>query len=351
MSESYFQMKDLSVGYHGNVLIHDICTEIKKGEILTLIGPNGSGKSTILKSITKQLTLIGGKVTIGEKNLKDLSYKELATKMAVVLTQRAKPELMTCYEVVAAGRYPYTGRLGILTREDEKKTQEALEIVHATEYAEKSFEAISDGQRQRILLARAICQEPEVLILDEPTSFLDIRYKLELLTILKNMAKEKQITVIMSLHEIDLAQKISDKILCVKGDTIFGYGEPEAIFKEDFIQKLYEIDNGHFDPVFGSVELAKAEGETEVFVISSGGSGIPVYRNLQKAKIPFSAGILYTNDIDYHLAKHLAVMDSTATSLSMDNHIPVQVFALKDPENILRVVMGEKIGTIVKEEL
>ena len=424
MSESYFQMKDLSVGYHGNVLIHDICTEIKKGEILTLIGPNGSGKSTILKSITKQLTLIGGKVTIGEKNLKDLSYKELATKMAVVLTQRAKPELMTCYEVVAAGRYPYTGRLGILTREDEKKTQEALEIVHATEYAEKSFEAISDGQRQRILtligpngsgkstilksitkqltliggkvtigeknlkdlsykelatkmavvltqrakpelmtcyevvaagrypytgrlgiltredekktqealeivhateyaeksfeaisdgqrqrilLARAICQEPEVLILDEPTSFLDIRYKLELLTILKNMAKEKQITVIMSLHEIDLAQKISDKILCVKGDTIFGYGEPEAIFKEDFIQKLYEIDNGHFDPVFGSVELAKAEGEAEVFVISSGGSGIPVYRNLQKAKIPFSAGILYTNDIDYHLAEHLAV--------------------------------------------
>ena len=291
MSENYFQMKDLSVGYHGNVLIHDICTEIKKGEILTLIGPNGSGKSTILKSITKQLTLIGGKVTIGEKNLKDLSYKELATKMAVVLTQRAKPELMTCYEVVAAGRYPYTGRLGILTREDEKKTQEALEIVHATEYAEKSFEAISDGQRQRILLARAICQEPEVLILDEPTSFLDIRYKLELLTILKNMAKEKQITVIMSLHEIDLAQKISDKILCVKGD----------------IQKLYEIDNGHFDPVFGSVELAKAEGEAEVFVISSGGSGIPVYRNLQKAKIPFSAGILYTNDIDYHLAEHLAV--------------------------------------------
>lgn len=146
MSENYFQMKDLSVGYHGNVLIHDICTEIKKGEILTLIGPNGSGKSTILKSITKQLTLIGGKVTIGEKNLKDLSYKELATKMAVVLTQRAKPELMTCYEVVAAGRYPYTGRLGILTREDEKKTQEALEIVHATEYAEKSFEAISDGR-------------------------------------------------------------------------------------------------------------------------------------------------------------------------------------------------------------
>ena len=171
MSDSYFQMKDLSVGYHGNVLIHDICTEIKKGEILTLIGPNGSGKSTILKSITKQLALIGGKVTIGEKNLKDLSYKELATQMAVVLTQRAKPELMTCYEVVAAGRYPYTGRLGILTREDEKKTREALEIVHATEYAEKSFEAISVIPTISAATFTLLQLIPEKLPCDQPWRF------------------------------------------------------------------------------------------------------------------------------------------------------------------------------------
>ena len=214
MSESYFQMKDLSVGYHGNVLIHDICTEIKKGEILTLIGPNGSGKSTILKSITKQLTLIGGKVTIGEKNLKDLSYKELATKMAVVLTQRAKPELMTCYEVVAAGRYPYTGRLGILTREDEKKTQEALEIVHATEYAEKSFDAISDGQRQRILLARAICQEPEVLILDEATSALDNDTEAAIMESINRLHGRKTLIIIahrlQTIEKCDIVYRVED---------------------------------------------------------------------------------------------------------------------------------------------
>ena len=345
MSENYFQMKDLSVGYHGNVLIHDICTEIKKGEILTLIGPNGSGKSTILKSITKQLTLIGGKVTIGEKNLKDLSYKELATKMAVVLTQRAKPELMTCYEVVAAGRYPYTGRLGILTREDEKKTREALKIVHATEYAEKSFEAISDGQRQRILLARAICQEPEVLILDEPTSFLDIRYKLELLTILKNMAKEKQITVIMSLHEIDLAEKVADKIICVKGDRIAHYGKPETIFKEDVIRDLYGIDNGYFDPVFGSLELPRPEGKPRVLVISSGGTGIPVYRELQKKNIPFAAGILYTNDIDYQLARLLAVRTVTEKPFEpVSSQALAEVMELADScEKVINA--GVTIGT------
>ena len=133
-----------------------------------------------------------------------------------MLTERMKPELMTCHDVVATGRYPYTGRLGVLSREDENKVDEALMAVHAQELGIRNFLEISDGQRQRILLARAICQEPEVMILDEPTSYLDIRHKLELLEILRKMAKEKEITVIMSLHEIDLAQKISDKVVCVK---------------------------------------------------------------------------------------------------------------------------------------
>ena len=306
MGDDYFQMKNLSVGYHGKALIHDICTDIQKGEIVTLIGPNGSGKSTILKSITRQLRMIGGAVYLDARNLREMSYKEMSTQMAVVLTERMKPELMTCRDVVAMGRYPYTGRLGILSKADEEKVDEAMEAVHARELGECSFQNISDGQRQRILLARAICQEPEVMILDEPTSFLDIRHKLELLAILRKMAKEKKITVIMSLHEIDLAQKISDKIMCVKGDTISHYGRPEDIFQEEIIRKLYEIDNGFFDPCFGSIELPKPEGEPEVFVLSSCGTGIPIYRKLQKENVPFAAGILYKNDIDYRLARLLA---------------------------------------------
>ena len=306
MSENYFQMKDLSVGYHGNVLIHDICTEIKKGEILTLIGPNGSGKSTILKSITKQLTLIGGKVTIGEKNLKDLSYKELATKMAVVLTQRAKPELMTCYEVVAAGRYPYTGRLGILTREDEKKTQEALEIVHATEYAEKSFEAISDGQRQRILLARAICQEPEVLILDEPTSFLDIRYKLEFMSVLQELARRKKVAVILSIHELDLAERVSDWVLCVSPGQESQFGRPEEMLTPEHLSELFQVEEGRFRQTGGSMELPRPEGAPEVFVLAGGGSGRAVFWQLQRAGTTFAAGIVSEADLDYPAACTLA---------------------------------------------
>ena len=306
MSAYYFQTKNLAVGYDGQTLIRDITIGVEKGEIVTLIGPNGAGKSTILKSITRQLKTIAGTVTIDRSDLKRLSLKELATRMAVVLTERMKPELMTCRDIVATGRYPYTGRLGILTAEDEKKVDSAMEAVHALELADRDFNAISDGQRQRILLARAICQEPEIIILDEPTSFLDIRHKLELLSILRGMAKEKGITVIMSLHEIDLAQKVSDKILCVKGETIDTYGTPEQVFDEDNIRALYDIEQGFFDPCFGSIELPRPVGEPRILVLSACGTGIPVYRALQKKNLPFCAGVLYTNDLDYRLARLLA---------------------------------------------
>mgnify|MGYP000110972371 CR=1 FL=1 len=132
MADYYFKMDDMAVGYQGKTLIHDINIGIDKGEIVTLIGPNGSGKSTILKSITKQLKLIGGKVFFDDTSLQEMSYKELSSNMAVVLTERIKTELMTCHEIVATGRYPYTGRLGILTSEDERIVDEAMKVLDQT---------------------------------------------------------------------------------------------------------------------------------------------------------------------------------------------------------------------------
>jgi iron complex transport system ATP-binding protein len=345
MADYYFQMKDLSVGYNGNSLIHDINIGINKGEIVTLIGPNGSGKSTILKSITRQLKVVGGNVLFDDTSLLKLPYKELASKMAVVLTDRIKTELMTCHDIVATGRYPYTGRLGILTQEDERLVEEAMQAVHAQELGNRDFNAISDGQKQRVLLARAICQDPDVIVLDEPTSFLDVKYKLELLSILERMARQKKITVIMSLHEIDLAQKISDKIICVKGETISHYGSPEEVFTEEIIRELYGINNGYFDPLFGSIELPAPEGEPEVFVISSGGTGIPVYRRLQKEHIPFATGILYENDMDYRLARLLAAEVITEVSFEEIREETLQK-AFETMGKCERVInAGVKIGT------
>lgn len=305
--ELFFETKKLTVGYNGTPLIHDISLQIKRGEIVTLIGPNGSGKSTILKTITKHLASICGTVYIGKDELGTLTYKELSKKVAVVLTERIRPELMTCREVVASGRYPYTNRMGLLSAEDEAIVTATMEKVNVLELADKSYNAISDGQRQRILLARAICQEPEIIVLDEPTSFLDIRHKVELLGILRKMAKEKGTTVIMSLHEIDLAEKVSDKIVCVSGDEISHFGAPEEIFKEANIQNLYHIEKDIFNLYFGSIELPKVSGVPKTFVISGCGSGIETFRKLQKERKPFYAGILYMNDIDYQIAKALAV--------------------------------------------
>jgi len=306
MGDYYFRTSDLAVGYGGRTLIRDIDVRLRAGEILTLIGPNGSGKSTILKTITKHLAAIRGDSFIADASVRGASYRDLSKKLAVVLTERIKGELLTCFDVVATGRYPYTNTLGLLSPEDRDKVREAMERVHAFELAERDFTAISDGQRQRVLLARAICQEPEIIVLDEPTSFLDIRHKLELLSILRSMAKERGITVIMSLHEIDLAQKISDKIMCVRGETISHFGTPDEIFREEIIGDLYDLENGSFNIAFGSVELPKPSGEPDTFVISGCGSGIPVFRRLQKEERPFYAGILYKNDIDYQIARCLA---------------------------------------------
>lgn len=251
----YFETKDLSVGYQGKVLIQDITLGVKPGEIITLIGPNGSGKSTILKTITKHLAAISGTVCIGRDELGKMSYQELSKKVAVVLTERIKPELMTCRDVVTAGRYPYTGKMGLLTVQDEQKITEAMEKVHALELAEKSFDAVSDGQKQRIMLARAICQEPEIIVLDEPTSFLDIRHKIELLNILRDMTRTQKTTVIMSLHEIELAYKMSDRIICVKGDYIEHFGTVEEVFQEDLIKELFDLDEETFRMYFQSIRF------------------------------------------------------------------------------------------------
>jgi iron complex transport system ATP-binding protein len=302
----YFYTDQLAVGYDGKPLIQDIKMRLNKGQILTLIGPNGSGKTTILKSITKYLKNIYGTVYIDKRSIEDMTDKEMSRKVSVVLTERLRTELMTCEDVVATGRYPYTNRLGILSEEDERQTKEAMELVNVWNLRDRDFTQISDGQRQRVLLARAICQEPEIIVLDEPTSFLDIRYQLDLLNILRIMVKKRNIAVIMSLHELDLAQKISDIVMCVKDGHIAHYGSPKEIFHADTINSLYDLSIGSYDPLFGSVEMEKPKGEPKIFVIAGGGTGAEEYRTLQKQGMPFITGILHENDIDYQLASNLA---------------------------------------------
>lgn len=306
MEHYYFRVEKMSVGYHGKALIKDMQFALPKGEILTLIGPNGAGKSTVLKSIAGQLKLLGGTVFLGDDELPEMKRDALAKEMSVVLTEKIKTELMTCREVVETGRYPYTGQFGILSKADKRVVDETMELVHITDIRERDFNKISDGQRQRVMLARAICQEPEIIVLDEPTSYLDISHKLEFLSILQKMKAKKNLTVIMSLHELELAKRISDKILCLKGAYVENYDTPENIFRSGYIKKLFHITNGSFDEESGGVELEPPAGKAEIFVIAGGGSGRNVYHKLQRSRTAFATGILYDNDLDVPVAKSLS---------------------------------------------
>lgn len=304
--KTYFETNSLCVGYNGNALIKDIDIALGKGRILTLIGPNGSGKSTILKTISRQIARLRGGAALDGADLFSMSAKELAKKQAVVLTDRIRPELYTVREIVSLGRYPYTNMIGRLTKEDGAIVDSCLELVNASELSNRDFSTLSDGQKQRVILARALAQQPELLVLDEPTAFLDIKHKTELLSILRSLARDSGVTVIMSLHEIDLALKASDLILCVKGERIAAFGTPEEVLSEVSIEELYGLEKGSYDPLFGSVELEKPEGEGKVFVIAGGGYGVPVYRRLQRMRVNFASGILFENDVDAAVAESLA---------------------------------------------
>lgn len=323
MEAAYISAQDLAVGYNGKAVLENINLEVRRGEILTLIGPNGAGKSTILRSLIAQLKLIAGTVTLDGASMAQMDEKAIAKRLSVVMTDRLRPELMTCRDVVSTGRYPYTGHLGILSKHDWEVVDEAMVLVHAQDLADRPFDKISDGQRQRLLLARAVCQEPEIIVLDEPTSFLDVRHKLELLSILKQMVVERNVAVIMSLHELDLAQRISDRVVCVSSRGIECQGNPEEVFDGAQISRIYGITKGSFYAPYGSVELEKPEGEPRVFVIGGGGTGIGIYRSLQRKGIPFAAGVLTENDLDYPVASALAAAVITAPAFGCveDEHV------------------------------
>ena len=252
MSENFLcGAKDLAIGYGKAPLLTDIALEVHPGQILTLIGPNGAGKSTLLRTLAGQLAPMGGAVLLEGKKLSDYSGIERARRLALMVPHSRRMELTSCFDFVSAGRHPYTGRLGILSTEDRRQVYAALELVGASSLADRDFNRISDGQRQRILLARALCQQPEVILLDEPTSFLDIKGKVELLTILKELAHTGNLAVILSLHELELAEKIADTVVCVSPGGVSGVLTPEQAFQPENIRALYGLTEQQYASLYG----------------------------------------------------------------------------------------------------
>ena len=257
MNEFSCEAQDLAVGYGKAPLAEHIALGVRPGQILTLIGPNGAGKSTLLKTLAGQLAPMGGAVLLDGQDLTAYTGSARAQRLALMLPHTRRTELTTCFEFAAAGRIPYTGRLGLLSEADRQAVRDALALVGASALAERDFNCISDGQRQRILLARAICQQPEVILLDEPTSFLDIKGKIELLSILQTLAHTQHLAVLVSLHELDMAQKIADAVVCVSPQGVSGVLTPQAAFAPENVQTLYRLSREQYETLFGPPKPAK----------------------------------------------------------------------------------------------
>ena len=263
---SYCETQDLAIGY-GTPLLRDIALRTERGKVLALIGPNGAGKSTLLKTLAGQLAAQGGAVLLDGQTLTAYTPNARARKLALMLPHTARTELATCFDVTAAGRYPYTGRLGILSDADRRAVHEALTLVQAEALADRDFTKISDGQRQRVLLARAVCQQPEILLLDEPTSFLDVKGKAELMGILQTLAHEKNVAIIVTLHELELAQKLADAVVCVAPQGVSGVLTPQEAFARENICQLFDLTAVQYAALFGDAE-AKPKPKFEHYIRS-----------------------------------------------------------------------------------
>lgn len=257
MMES-IRIENLSIGYRKQSLISDINLELCRGEITAMIGRNGAGKSTLLKTITGILKPISGKIYIEGQPAETITKRERARLIAVVSTAMYNAGGLRLHELVSLGRSPYTGALGLLTKKDTEIVDDVIEVVGLRHKANSFVSELSDGERQKAMIARALAQEAPVLIMDEPFSFLDVATRLEMTSLISRLAKNGNKAILYSSHDVSLALKTVDNIwaFCRNGDKDdITSGTPQQI-----------IETGVADRIFDTTEV-KFDRETKEFIL------------------------------------------------------------------------------------
>ncbi len=297
----------LGVGYRNRIVINDACLEVKPGELVGVVGPNASGKSTLLKTLAKLLKPLSGTVYIDGKSLAELSARDVAKKIGIVLTERVQSGLLTSFEIVAMGRYQYTDMLARLTPHDRQVIMDALRSTGASSLAERRFSELSDGEKQRIMIARALAQEPSILILDEPTTHLDAKGRIEIMMLLRKLSRMKKIAIIASTHDVELAIRLCDKLVVCSSGKIKVYDVPEQLVEEGGVEELYGFNNGlsFCKDTLAAEPVINDDEDFRIFVIAGGGSGVIIYRLLNRLGYAFTTGVLHEGDIDFIVAKSI----------------------------------------------
>lgn len=235
-------IKDLKIGYDKKIIIEDLDLSIEEGKVTSIIGPNGCGKSTLLKSIGRILKKEKGEVFLLDKNMDNMKSKEIAEKLAILSQNPTAPSELKVEELVSYGRYPHRFNVNKLSRKDKEKIEWALKVTNTLEFRERELSDLSGGQRQRVWLAMALAQETDILLLDEPTTFLDMSHQLEVLNIVNNLNEKHKCTIVMVLHDINHAAKYSDFIIAMKDGKILYKDEPNSIMNKEVLKNIYNID-------------------------------------------------------------------------------------------------------------
>lgn len=261
------KLENVKVGYEDRIIINDLSLSIKKSAISTIIGENGSGKSTLLKTIGRVLKPKQGKVFVNDLNIHTTNTKEIAKIIGMLPQSPKAPSGLSVVEIVEYGRFPHKTGRGNLTKEDHEIVEWALKNTNLLEFKDRGIEALSGGQRQRVWIAMVLAQQTDVILLDEPTTYLDMAYQLEVLQLVEKLNKQKDITVIMVLHDINQASRFSDELIMLKKGTIVAKGSPKETMTPDVLREVFDIEAvitnipGTENPVCLSYELLKDNGD------------------------------------------------------------------------------------------
>lgn len=258
MSNILLHTNQVAIGYRNKkqetCIAKDVNIELREGELVSLVGANGIGKSTLLRTIAGIQKPLSGTVYLEEVNLFDLDAVTLAQKISVVLTEKLPPSNLTVWELIALGRQPYTNWIGTLKSDDIEAVNSALELTQISHLAtEKHFE-ISDGQLQKVMIARALAQNTQIIILDEPTTHLDLQHKASLFNLLKKLTKTTNKCILFSTHEIDMAIQMSDQMIVMTNGKAF-QNTPCNLISSGIFQQIFSDDNIHFDNNTGKFVL------------------------------------------------------------------------------------------------
>lgn len=250
---SILETKNLSLAYDEKKIIKDLNLKIPEGKITIFIGGNGSGKSTLLNSMARLLKPVEGAVYLNGKEINQISTREVAKKLAILPQSSTIPDGITVRKLVEQGRYPYQKWYQNSSKKDEEIVEKVLSKTGLKKLADRDLNCLSGGQRQRAWLAMILAQDTETILLDEPTTYLDISHQIDLLDLLYELNQKKQKTIIMVLHDLNLAFRYADNIVVIKDKSVFDQGTPENIIDEKLIEEVFDL-NSHIisDPIFGT---------------------------------------------------------------------------------------------------